>query len=230
MRTSFSSALAAALWLAACVPAEDVGATPPAADTPAAEPDMFEDGNRPLGMSDENIERMERALPSVNPLENDLRDLEAAVQMTEAFRIKPEGVRLSFSAKLSDGTVPFDEVFFMEPMDMVESATVAEHTKADHHLSMYRLAAADKLRMAAAQTALNELKANSDGNNQLNFGIEAISCREPAAAEDAPYSLSVFFRTHPDTDFIPMYMDMVMNKDDQFAVPQFWEPCAADAE
>ena len=239
MKASISPTVIAAILLAACGPAANGNASPPETETVTEIPSLEENtqileemadsldaGERPLGMTDENIARMERALPSINPLENDLRDLEAVVQMTDAFRVKPDGVRLSFAATMSDGTTPFDEVFIMQPMNMVESPAVAEHAKDGHHRSMYRLAEADKLRMAAAQAALDELKADSDGNNQLNFGIEAIACREPAASETARYNLDVFFRTHPDTDFMPMYMDMMMSKDDPFAIPQFWEPCA----
>ncbi len=163
---------------------------------------------------------------SINPLENDLRGLEVAFRHHKAFRIKPDGAVFEMDLADLDGNILLDEDFILEPTSGVESDMLSAEAREASVIRTFRLAEADKPRMAAADAQLKQRKAEAPGQNTLNLSGGTYSCAEPEETAPDVYSLSMYFRTAEDRDFVPMMGEMLIDKVADSPFAGFWVDCA----
>ncbi len=166
-----------------------------------------------------------QAVGSINPFENDLRGLEVAIRLREEFRTQPNGVTFEFGVVTAEGDKPLDEVFALEPTSGIASLMIASQQREGFYIRTYRLAEADKPRMAAADVTLQALKAASTGGNELQFQAVALTCVEPETAPPEAYSLTLYVRTHTDVDFIALSEEIRIGRQDEAAASEIFEVC-----
>lgn len=194
---------------------------PPAAETPT--PDI------PLQMAnpDADMEAIaEKALGSVNPLENDLRGLEVAVRLRDAFRISTSGVDFDLKVTDGQGNVPIDESFSLVETNGIDSPTLDSAARDGFYVRTYKLSERDGILMGAADEILQRLKSQSTGDNELTFQAVAHSCVEPDAAEPNEYSLTMYVRSHPDVDFVTLSEEWIVERGTSGIPSAIFEICA----
>lgn len=177
--------------------------------------------------SDAELEANAReVMASINPLENDLRDLEIAVRLKDAFQIKTtRGVEFELSVTMGDGTVPIDETFVLTPDAAIESSVLNAARREGFYVARLRLDPADRARMGAAGDKLQELRKTSNGNNELTFNATAFTCVPQDVEAPDTYSLTVFARTSPDVEFITLSDEWLVERSDMAGVRELWDKC-----
>ena len=214
--------LAGALILAACGQAD----TP----TKTSSDGTYETGSVPamrLANPDADLdEAADRVTGSLNPFENDLRDLEVAIRLNEAFLTKPDGVEFEFKVTNSAAATPINEVFVMQPTSGIASDLLAAEQRPGFYISTYRLKDADKPRMHAADLELKALKAASTGGNELTFQAEAHTCVDPSGPMPQTYSLTLYVRTHPGVDFVTLSDEWLADRADAGPLAALFDTCA----
>lgn len=177
--------------------------------------------------SDAELEANAReVMASINPLENDLRDLEIAVRLKDAFQIKTtRGVEFELSVTMGDGTVPIDETFVLTSDETIESSVLNAAQREGFYVARLRLDPNDRARMGAAGDRLQELRENSNGTNELVFNATAFTCVPTDADAPYTYSLTVFARTSPDVEFITLSDEWLVERSDMAGVRELWDKC-----
>ncbi len=229
------SVLALAAICVACSPASEapqteapVEAEAPDQTTGAATEEVAAE-NMPMRFagSEEEMERLaEVAESSINPLENDLSNLEVAFRYHEAFRIKQDGA--SFKLELSDldETLLRSENFILEPTFAVQSALLNNESRPTFNIATYKLTDEDKVRMQQTQAFLNQRKVEAPGESSLSLMGETKACAEPGTTPPEIYSLTMYFRSASDVDFVPLTVEMELDRVEGSPFEAFWEPCA----
>lgn len=206
------------LALAACSPAE-----PPVSNLTADEPPI----EMPLRMADDTIDMEEVAesvIGSINPLENDLRGLEVAVRLRDAFRISTSGVQFELRATGPDGDAKVDHLFQMTETEGVESALLASEARDGFYIRTFELEETDKPIVAAADATLQVMKEDTPGQNELTFQAIANTCVEPSAAPEQ-YSLTVYVRSHPSVDFVTLSSEWIMDRSNEGLAEMLFREC-----
>ncbi|MEM6534944.1 MAG: hypothetical protein AAF613_04805 [Pseudomonadota bacterium] len=89
----------------------------------------------------------------------------------------------------------------------------------------YRLADNDMARMRAVEQVLVQRKAEAPGESVLNLGGGAVSCVRLGAEPPDAYSLTMYFRTAGEVDFVPMTTEIVMERFEAGPMAEFWRTC-----
>lgn len=173
---------------------------------------------------DENIEK---TMGSMNPLENDLRDLEIGIRLKDEFVLTEKGAEFVLKATMSNGDVPIDEVLKLERVSDIESALLAAEARDGFYMATFHLRDEDKRRVQAAQTILGELKKTSDGNNDLTFNAIAYTCVAEGVEPSDVYSLTIYARSHPGVEFIPLGSEIEIARSEMPGVAELWDSCTA---
>lgn len=196
-----------------------------AQEAPAATNEEIDSPVRVEADEDALEELAEEVIASVNPLENDLRGLELAIRMDDAFRIKPDGAIFHLGAKDPDGVGRVEEAFVLVETQDIESAAIANAMRENSYVRTYRLDEADYDRMKTAETELMALRDAAPGQNQLIFNAEAKTCVEPDAAAPDAYRYMILVRSSPQVDFVPLFGDAVIERGGVGVPDSLWEPC-----
>ena len=181
----------------------------------------------PPGQAAEIFKDADASAASLNPLDNNLQNLEIAIQIPDAFDIPDGAARFDFGVTLGDGSRPFDEHFVLVPTRGIADAALDAAALPGRHFETYRLADADRARMGAAYAKLQALRAVEDptGQRALNFSISSTGCLvDPADAPDIFVSRS-FARSDARVNFVPMSNDWEIDRDTSPDWLDFWEPC-----
>ena len=216
--------VASAVLLAACGGAnetmDDVQVEPAPIETPAADaPISFAENEAEL---DANLEQ---SIGSMNPLENDLQDLEVLVRLKDEFVLTDKGADFVLKATMSNGDVPVDEVLKLQRVTDIKSNVLTEAAREGFYIAQFRLFEADKARIEAAQAILKELQKTSDGNNDLAFNAVAYTCVAAGVEPSDTYSLTIFVRTHPSVEFISLGGEVLVERSDQSGIAELWNVC-----
>ncbi len=211
--------IAALALLAACSPRAKT------ADTPA-EPEANANQTLPLQV-ESNIDQSqyENVVASMNPLENDLRGLEVAVRLEDAFVVKSDGAVLHIGATAPGGEQVVDELFVLAPLPEGAAGFLAPLAREGFTVHTFNLSDADLARMAATQAHLQEVRDAAPGQNELTFEASAYTC--VAAGKDIPdvYRFNVFVRSAPTVDFVDMGGEITFRPEDSPAAAQLFQPC-----
>jgi len=176
------------------------------------------------------FEDAEETVASLNPLENDLQNLEVAVQIPSEFRVRKDGATFDFNVKLADGSMAFDEHFVLAPDDSIDQASLSDSQVPGRDVYTYRLADADKPRMAAAYAKLQALRAVEDptGQRALTFAISSNACIVDPSEAPETYVARTFARSDARVPFVPMSNDWTIPRDGSPDWLDFWNPCEAE--
>ena len=150
-------------------------------------PDAFIDNLKSLGA--------EAAAVPINPFQTDISSVEIAVNLSDGFQLVPNRTILVIS--VDDGTehAPLDKTFIFEPTDNIESETLDAERIAGKTLKAFKISKKDHDKAASVHQRLDELKANSTGQNTLRSAIAYSICN--ARGEQAPdtYSITLFTKS-----------------------------------
>ncbi len=179
-----------------------------------------------IDMSEEDIaEKAETVVSSVNPLENDLRQLEIAIRMHNAFRIKPDGALFNLGVTDGSGIVRLDEEFVLIETFGIKNQVLETATKPDFYIRTYKLAEDDYARMQDAEAILQQLRKDSPGQNELKFNAQAKTCVEPSKQAPNTHRYTMFARTASDVDFISLFGEASIERGGIGVPDQIWSPC-----
>ena len=132
---------------------------------------------------------------TLNPFQTDISSLEIAINLSDGFRLIPNKTILVIS--VDDGTehAPLDKTFIFEPTDNIESETLDAERIAGKTLKAFKISKKDHDKAASVHQRLDELKANSTGQNTLRSAIAYSICN--ARGEQAPdtYSITLFTKS-----------------------------------
>ena len=171
-------------------------------------------------------EAAEKAIGSLNPLENDLRGLEIAIRLHEGFLIKPNGAIFNLGVTDGAGETRLDEEFVLIKTSDVEAPIFTTEAREDFKFWTYRLDPQDYARMQAGDMILQELKRSAPGENQLNFNAQAKTCANPDLETPDEYRLAMFARTAADVDFVPISAgDMIVEQENAGIFEFAWDNC-----
>lgn len=151
---------------------------------------------------------------SAHPLENDLRELEIAVRLRDAFEPKPEGTKFEFKVTMADGSKPIDETFDLLPTEGVVCERLSAEMRPGFHIKTYKLNPADHDRMDAASNMLQKLKAESTGGNDLAFQAIVETQVKPGAEVPDAFSLTIYARSHKNVAFVPLSDEKIIRATD----------------
>ncbi|MEM1087299.1 MAG: hypothetical protein AAGH90_06185 [Pseudomonadota bacterium] len=169
---------------------------------------------------------VKKAAGSINPLENDLTDLEVVFRLHEAFPLSQKrDAEFHLRVQTSNGETPIDETFSLVQTDTVSSPLLDADARDEFYFAAFRLSEQDKIQIAKAQQTLNILKQNSDGDNTLTLNATAYTCAAPDRDVPDVYSATTYIRTHPDVDFIPLSSELLVDKSDDPAIAALWNVC-----
>lgn len=207
------------LLLAACFPQAD------SVDAPAAPPVAAAPPSLEVEADERSDAQFEEVIASVNPLENDLRGLEVAIQLEDAFVVKPDGVDLRIAAKSADGTVVLDETYVLAVLDAPEAEFLAPLSREGYAVHTFQLALADRARMADMQERLKALRQAAPGRNELTFSATARTC--VAQGRPAPDALRfrVFLRSARMVDFVDVGGESTFRPGDGPGSAVLFAPC-----
>jgi len=93
------------------------------------------------------------------------------------------------------------------------------------YLKTFQLKEADHPRIQASNVLLNQLKRDNAGENKLKFNATILTCADPNLSTPEIYSFSVFVRTAPDVDFVPLSGNINIPKETAGAFRMAWDPC-----
>lgn len=176
--------------------------------------------------SEEDLQaNAEVAQSSINPLENDLRGLEVAFRLPEAFAIKPGGALFSIEMNDLEGNALLTEVFDLEPAPGLSLDSFWAEQREGFRIDTFRLSPSDHDRMAATEAALIARRDAAPGQSMLNIQGEAKSCTQPGMTAPDTYSLTLYFRTAADVGFVPLTGEMLMDKPEDGPFLIFWDLC-----
>ena len=169
---------------------------------------------------------VKKAAGSINPLENDLRDIEIVFRLHEAFLISERRqAELVLRVDTSSGQVAIDEVFELIQIEKTNTPFLESETRDEFYMAGIALNEGDKVRMGETQQTLERLKQTSDGNNALSLNAVAYTCASPEGEVPDVYSATTYIRTHPDVDFIPLSSELLVDKTDDPAIAALWNVC-----
>lgn len=210
--------IALAGLLAACSPT-----TAPEAATPetAAPPPIVPAGDGP---SDAELEA---GMASVNPLENDLRGLEMALRLPEAFEVKADGAVLNLQVVSDADGLVIDEKFVLAASGMPEAAFASPLAVDGFTVHWFRLSEVDHARMADTQARMMAIREAAPGQNELSFDTGASTCVSAGKAPPEVYRYSVFLRSAPTVEFVSLGGDMDIARETAGALSPLWDPCPA---
>ena len=143
------------------------------------------------------------------------------MRLRDAFLVEAGHALFEFKVIMADGSVPVNETFALIETHGVDSPCLQREARAGFYFCTYRLDPADAARMHAADAAFKALKAKSTGGNQLTFQASVKTRMKPDAAAPENFSLTVFGRTHPDTDFMQLAEEQVVDRNDPNAATLF---------
>jgi len=194
--------------------------------TPSAETDVADFPVQFEAFDEMNEEKAEAIVGSINPLENDLRNLEVAVRLHNGFRVKPEGAVFELGVVDGAGETRLDETFILIETFGVTSPSLQAAAREDFAIRTFRLNEADYDRIHAGDQLLQELKRTAPGENQLKFNAGAYTCANPEVAAPEEYRIALFVRSAPDVDFVPLSNgDMIMTRETAGPLASAWDPC-----
>ena len=167
---------------------------------------------------------------SLNPFENDLRNLEVAFRLKDAFPITEKGAKFMLAAVMADGSIPIDESFSLVPTQDITSPHLEAEIRDGFYIATFKLADADKARIHAAAQTLQEMKKVSSGDNELKLNAVAYTCFDEtnATADDDTYSLSAYFRSAESVDFIDLTTEWLMIRGKADSVDNLWNACKSE--
>lgn len=196
---------------------------------PAGAQDLTVPEDFPINVEDMekfDEEAAEKAIGSLNPLENDLRGLEIAVRLHQGFLIKPEGGIFYLGVTDGSGETRLDEEFVLLETSDVDAPVLTSEAREGFDFWTYRLDPKDYPRMQAGDALLQELKRVAPGENQLRFNAQAYTCANPNLDTPDEYRIAMFARTAPDVDFVPLSAgDLIVEKENAGVFAFAWEDC-----
>lgn len=194
--------------------------------TPSAETDVADFPVQFEAFDEMNEEKAEAIVGSINPLENDLRNLEVAVRLHNGFRVKPEGAVFELGVVDGAGETRLDETFILIETFGVTSPSLQAAAREDFDIRTFRLNEADYDRIHAGDQLLQELKRTAPGENQLKFNAGAYTCAKPEVAAPEEYRMALFVRSAPDVDFVPLSNgDVIVTRETAGPLASAWDPC-----
>ncbi len=168
----------------------------------------------------------EAIIGSVNPLENDLRGLELAIRLHNAFVIEPDGAVFELGVTDGTGASRIDEDFVLIETEDVSSPTLADAQRQDFYIGTFKLSESDFERMAASDVILQDLKTNSPGENTLTFNATVHTCAATDIVTPDEYRFAMFVRTAPNVDFVSLSGgDVIVQKENAGPFLHAWDPC-----
>jgi len=209
--------IAAALGLVAC--GDTVQTSPPANDT-AIDPPITIDAS-----ADELETNAEQVKASMNPLENDLRGLEIAVRLHEAFRIKSDRANFELGVNDPQGITRADEIFDLVKTTGIETDALKAAEKPGFYIKTFKLAEADHERMQATEKILMELREAAPGQNELKFNAYAVTCVEPGITPPDTYRYMVMVRSSPLVDFVTLASEVSIERGGTGVPEELWSEC-----
>ncbi len=165
-------------------------------------------------------------IASVNPLENDLRDLEVAIRMQDAFRIKPDGAIFNLGATDASGVSRADEEFVLVETTGVNSNAIEAAKQDGYYIRTYKLNEADYDRMKATETILLNLREAAPGQNELTFNATAKTCVEPGVTAPEAYRYLMLVRSSPEVDFVSLFGEAIIQRGGEGVPDQLWDECS----
>jgi hypothetical protein len=219
MRLAIWPVLIPALVLAACSPA---GKAKPDGDTPAEAPLTITPSGPPPDAAE-----IEGAIASINPLENDLRNLEVAVRLADPFVVKDDGAVLLLQVKSDTQGLLVDERFTLSRTPPAANAFTEALAMPGFTLHPFTLAAGDKERMAAAQAQMLAIREAAPGQNELTFEAAVFSCVGGGQPAPETYRFGVYVRSAPTVEYVSLGGDMEVARGNAGAMDDLFEPCPA---
>lgn len=209
----------AGLLVAACSPAAP--SADPAPDSAAAMAPIVPAGDRPTDAE------LEAGIASVNPLENDLRGLEMALRLPDAFEVKADGAVLNLQVVSDTDGLVIDEKFVLAEAQIPDAVFAAPLAASGFTVHWFRLSPADHDRMADTQARMMAIREASPGQNELSFDTGAATCVSAGQAPPEVYRYSVYLRSAPTVSFVSLGGDMDIARATAGALSPLWDPCPA---
>jgi hypothetical protein len=219
MRLAIWPVLIPALVLAACSPAGTVKKDQPAeAEAPLT---ITPSGPPP------STEAIEGAIASINPLENDLRNLEVAVRLADPFEVKDDGAVLLLQVKSDTQGLLVDERFTLARAPGAANSFTEALAVPGFTLHPFKLAPADGERMAAAQARMLEIREAAPGQNELTFEAAVFSCVGGGQPAPETYKFGVYVRSAPTVEYVSLGGDMEVARGNAGTMDDLFNPCPA---
>ena len=212
--------LSAALILAACGGSD----TPDPQPEPTAPPETIQqDADAQPGAP---LDESYADSPAFDPVTAPLAQVELAIRMQDAFRVRDEnGANLTIDVESPALDAPLSEPFDLTAISAPDSPFLTSQQQDGFTIRTYGIAEADKDRMNTLRAKLVELKEAAPGQNALSFSATSHGCLETADDRPDTLQMTLYLRLHPTEDFAVLVPQQNLDLSAGSEAESYLQPC-----